>query len=48
MPGVAAQGYLSSFDYEKNMALDPSFFAFDDDMMAFGSTLDDFVTDVST
>ena len=45
MPGVAAQSYLGSFDYGQNMALDPSFFAVDDDMAAFGSMLDDFVTE---
>ena len=48
MPGVAAQGYLGSFDYGQNMALDPSLFAVNDDTAAFGSMLDDFVTDMST
>jgi hypothetical protein len=45
MPGVAAQSYLGSFDYGQNMALDPSFFAVDDDVAAFGSVWDDFVTE---
>lgn len=48
MPGAATQGYLGSFDYEQNMDLDPSFFAIDDDMAAFGSMLDDFVPGMST
>jgi hypothetical protein len=48
MPGVAAQSYFGSFDdYRQNMALDPSFFAVDNDVAAFGSMLDDFVTEQS-
>ena len=45
MPEVAAQSYLGSLDYGPNMALDPSFFAVDDEVAAFGSMLDDFATE---
>ena len=42
MPGIAAQSYLGSLDYGQNMALDPSFFAVDDDVAAFGGMLDEY------
>ena len=45
MPEIAAQSYLGSFDYGQNVALDPSLFADDDDVAAFGSMLDDFMTE---
>lgn len=45
MSGVAAQSYFGSFDYGQNMALDPFLFAIDDNVAAFGSMLDDFVTE---
>ncbi len=43
------QNYFGGFDYEQNMALDPSLFAADNDATAFGSMLDgfDFATDQS-
>ncbi|KAF7554331.1 hypothetical protein G7Z17_g2944 [Cylindrodendrum hubeiense] len=47
MIGVDAQNYIGSFDYGQNMALDPSFLAVDDDVGAFGTILDDFVTEQS-
>ena len=47
MPGVAAPNYFGSVDQDENMALDPYFFAVDNDLTAFGNGLDDFVTDQS-
>ncbi|KAF2101410.1 hypothetical protein NA57DRAFT_34315 [Rhizodiscina lignyota] len=47
MPGAAAQSYFGGFDYGQSMALDPSFFTVDHDEAAFGSMLDDFVTEQS-
>lgn len=47
MPGVATHNYFGSFDYEQDMALDPSLFAADNEMMTLGSTLDDFLTQES-
>ncbi|KAF5006502.1 hypothetical protein FDECE_7123 [Fusarium decemcellulare] len=41
MPGTA--DYLGSFNYEQDMALDPSLFSVDDDMEAFGGMLDDWM-----
>ncbi|KAF4468960.1 Oleate activated transcription factor 3 [Fusarium albosuccineum] len=41
MPGAA--DCLGSFNYEQDMALDPSLFSVDDDMVAFGSMLDDWM-----
>lgn len=42
VPGLAS---LGAFDFGQSMALDPSLFAVDEDMMAFDSILDEFVTD---
>ncbi|KAH8660808.1 fungal-specific transcription factor domain-containing protein [Tricladium varicosporioides] len=42
MPGIAAQSYPDSFDYGQHMAMDPSFFAINYDVAAFGGSLDDF------
>jgi hypothetical protein len=34
MTGVAAQEYFGGFDYEQDLALDPSLFAVSDDAVA--------------
>ncbi|KAJ9134322.1 Transcription factor [Pleurostoma richardsiae] len=47
MPGVVPQDYFGNFDYEQNLVLDPSLFAIDEDVVAFGSILDDFVSEQS-
>ncbi|KAJ4255043.1 hypothetical protein NW762_009847 [Fusarium torreyae] len=44
------ENYLETFDntFGQTMALDPSFFSVDDDMAAFSSILDEFMTDTVT
>ncbi|KAM0551963.1 hypothetical protein ACHAPJ_008071 [Fusarium lateritium] len=50
-PSVApAENYFEAFDntFGQTMALDPSFFSVDDDVAAFSSILDEFMTDTVT
>ncbi|KAF4954053.1 hypothetical protein FSARC_12266 [Fusarium sarcochroum] len=50
-PSLApAENYSETFDntFGQTMALDPSFFSVDDDMAAFSSILDEFMTDTVT